>query len=84
MPTLVFKSKVRTRNFLQDAWAQIKNITGGELHAYARLIDQTISEAYSELKKEHPTVRNIRITTTMLMKGATEVIVYGEVNDKRD
>lgn len=79
----VFKVKVVTKNFLFDIWAVIKNITGGKVTPYSELIEKAIQEAYSELHETHPTVKNIKLMTCELMKGAAEIIVYGETEDDK-
>ncbi len=80
MKQMVFKAKVITRSFIFDIWAMIKNITGGNVVPYAKVIEESIQQAYDELREEHPKVQNIHLMTSELMKGAAEIIVYGEVN----
>lgn len=79
---LVYAVRVGTRNIFYDMWAKIKNIFGGRLTPYEQVISKCIKEAYDELKSKYPSVRNIRIQTTMITLGAAEIIVYGEVDEK--
>lgn len=78
---MVFKAKVFTKNFLHDFWAVIINIIGGEVKSYSAMIEEAIQQAYDELRNKYPDVRNVRIMTSELMKGATEIIVYGEIDE---
>ena len=78
---MVFKAKVYTRNFLYDFWAGIINIIGGEIKSYGAMIEEAIQQSYDELRLEYPEVRNVRLMTSELMRGATEIIVYGEIDE---
>ena len=75
MKRMVFKVRVVTRSFIFDIWAMIKNITGGKVTPYAKVIEQAVQEAYDELKEEYPKVQNIHLMTSELMKGAAEILL---------
>ena len=75
---MYFKVKVMSRNFISDFFAGLKNIVGGEVKTYSRLVEKTIDELYSALLKEHGKLRNVRIETSELTTGAIQIIVWGE------
>jgi len=70
---------VRTRSILSDIYASIKNLTGGRIQPYEEAIEQCVNEAFAELQKEYPKVKNCKLMTTEMLKGASEIVVYGEV-----
>lgn len=80
MSKYVFKARVKTRCWIYDIIASLKNITGGRVEAYEKIMEECAIEAYEELKKEHGEIKNLRLMTTELMPGAAELIVYGEVD----
>lgn len=83
MTRTVFKVRVITRDIISDFLARFKSILGGRVKVYERAIQQAIDEAYEELRKEHPKIRNVRFGTTEMIKDGAEIIVYGEVDDEK-
>ena len=75
-------STVRARNVGRDLFAGIKNLVGGEIGEYTRLmadarehaIDRMIADA-EELDAD--AVINVRFTTAAVMAGASEILAYG-------
>ena len=78
----VFKVRVVTRDMITDFFARFKSILGGRVKSYEKAIQQAIDEAYKEMLKEYPNVKNVRFGTTEMLSDAAEIIVYGEVTDK--
>ena len=81
MSRMVFATRVVCRNFVRDFLASVRNIVGGRVAAYEEAMNEAIKGAYAELKEKHPSVRNVRLMTSGMMVGATEIIVYGEVDE---
>jgi uncharacterized protein YbjQ (UPF0145 family) len=75
-------STVRARNLGRDIFAGFKNIVGGEIHEYTELQAQAREQALERLVNDaerlgaHAVV-NVRMHTSMIMQGASEILVYG-------
>lgn len=79
---LVKGSSVRARNLGRDALALLKNVVGGELDEYTKLLnqsrEQTIQRLITEAKLLNAdAVINIRFSTAMVVQAASEILVYG-------
>jgi len=75
-------STVRARNIGRDIFAGLKNIVGGEIEEYTRLQAQSREQAIQRVVKDAENlgadaVINIRMTTSVIMQGAAEILVYG-------
>ena len=75
-------STVRARNIGRDVFAGLKNIVGGEIEEYTKLqahsCEQAMQRMVQDAKKLGPdAVINIRLTTSMVMQGASEILAYG-------
>ncbi len=74
---------VRSRWFGSDIVAGLKNIVGGEITSYTKLLssarDEAIQRMIEEAKKLHAdAVVNVRFTIGEMMGGtATEILAYG-------
>ena len=75
-------STVRARNIGRDIFAGLKNIVGGEISEYTKL--QAISREQSIIRMKEDAISlgadaiiNVRLTTTMVMQGAAEILAYG-------
>jgi uncharacterized protein YbjQ (UPF0145 family) len=79
---LVRGNTVRVRHLGNDILAGLKNIVGGEILAYTELfvdareqaLDRMIADA-QELGADG--ILGIRFTTSMVMRGASEILAYG-------
>ena len=75
-------STVRARNVGKDIFAALKGIVGGEISEYTKLQadsrEQALQRMISDAKKmKADAVVNVRMTTSMVMQGASELLVYG-------
>jgi uncharacterized protein YbjQ (UPF0145 family) len=75
-------STVRARNIGRDIFAALKNIIGGEIEEYTKLQAQSREQAMERMivdakNLEADAIVNIRITTSMVMQGASEILAYG-------
>jgi len=79
---LVRGNSVRARHIGKDIMAGLRNIVGGDIHEYAKLmaesreqaLDRMITEA-SELGAN--AVVTVRFTTSVIMGGAAEILAIG-------
>ncbi len=79
---LVCGSTVRSKNAFKDLGASLKNIFGGELKSYTKLLDETRQEAVDRMKEQAKSlganaVVNVRFATSDVAAGAAEIYVYG-------
>jgi len=75
-------STVRARHLGRDIFAGLKNIVGGEIHEYTQLQAQAREQSLQRmqddaLKLGADAVVNVRMHTSMIMQGASEILVYG-------
>ncbi len=80
MKELVWKNRVYTKNFITDFFQNIKNIVGGRLKHYEKLLDTAISETWEEFKRDYPNAENIRVDTEHMVQGSIMVTITGEIN----
>lgn len=79
---IVTGSTVRARNVGSDILASLKNLVGGELQSYSKLLAAAREEAMERMiveakKLEADAVINFRFQTSTISPGASEVIAYG-------
>lgn len=75
-------SSARARHAVADIFAQIKNIVGGEVEEYSRLLQQTRDQAVERMmadaeKKGANAIVCFRIQSSTIAQGASEVVAYG-------
>ena len=75
-------STVRARNIGRDIFAGLKNIIGGEIQEYTKLQADSREQAIQRMiddanKLGADAVINVRLTTSMVMQGAAEILAYG-------
>ncbi|MBN2214393.1 MAG: YbjQ family protein [Bacteroidales bacterium] len=75
-------STVRARNIGRDIMAGLKNIVGGEVSEYTRLMADAREEALERMIKDAQNlgadaVINVRFMTAAVMSGASEILAYG-------
>lgn len=75
-------STVRSRNIGRDIFAGLKNIVGGEIEEYTKLQAQSREQAMHRMIEDAnrmgaDAIVNIRLTTSMVMQGASEILAYG-------
>lgn len=75
-------STVRARNIGRDIMAGLKNIVGGEIEEYTRLIADSREQALERMIRDAgnlgaDAVVNVRFETSMVMQGASEILAYG-------
>ncbi len=75
-------STVRARSIGRDIFAGLKNIVGGEIEEYTKLQAQSREQAIHRMIKDAEALNadaiiNVRLTTSLIMQGASEVMAYG-------
>ena len=75
-------STVRARNFGRDIFAGLKNLVGGEIQEYTRLMADSREQAIKRMIADAEdlgadAVINVRFTTSMVMQGCAEILAYG-------
>jgi len=79
---LVRGSATRSRSIFSDFVAGLKNIIGGEVHEYTKLLADTREQAFSRMVKDAEKIGadaivNVRITTSTISQGTSEILAYG-------
>ncbi|MFC4235408.1 YbjQ family protein [Thalassospira xianhensis] len=79
---IVFGSSVRSRSFLFDVFAFFKNLFGGEVRSYTRLLEQAQTEAIERLIKQAgmmdaDAVVDVHFSTSQVAYKAAEIFAYG-------
>ena len=78
----VWAVSVKTKHFLSDFLQGFKNQVGMNLTAYEKVIEDGCGEAYHKLIKKYPNVYNVRFSTAQMVKGACEIICYGQIDEE--
>ncbi len=73
---------VRTRFFGRDIMAALRNLVGGEVPEYTKLIAEAREQAldrmvYDAEQRGADAVISMRVTTSMIMGGSAELLAYG-------
>ncbi|MBL7054382.1 YbjQ family protein [Candidatus Woesearchaeota archaeon] len=79
---LVKGNTIRARWFGRDIAAGLKTLIGGEIKSYTDMMtkarEQAIDRMVEEAKKlKADAVINVRFTSSEVMQGASEILVYG-------
>lgn len=75
-------STVRARNIGRDFFAGLKNIVGGEISEYTRLMVDAREQAIDRMIADAENlgadaIVGVRFTTAQVMNGCSEVLAYG-------
>ena len=75
-------STVRARNLGRDIFAGLKNLVGGEISEYTRLLADAREEALQRMvldadRMGADAIVNVRFTTSNVMQGCSEILAYG-------
>jgi len=79
---LVRGNTIRARHFGRDIQAAFRNLTGGEVHEYTKLMAEAREQAIDRMIDEASTlgadaVVGLRFQTCEVAKGAAEMLCYG-------
>jgi uncharacterized protein YbjQ (UPF0145 family) len=73
---------IRARHIGRDISAALKNIVGGEIRDYTKMMAESREQALDRMIEEAEgmganAVINVRFTTSMIMQSASEILAYG-------
>ncbi len=73
---------VRTRFFGRDIMAALRNLIGGEVPEYTKLMAEAREQALDRMMADTQAVGadaviSMRVTTSMIMGGSAELLAYG-------
>ena len=79
---LVQGTTIRAKHIGTDTLAGLKNIVGGELKGYTKLLRESREEATSRMIEQAQqlganAIINVRFATSSVAKGAAELFAYG-------
>lgn len=80
---LVYGNTIRARHLGRDILAGLKNIVGGEIEEYTKLMAEAREQALDRMAAEARrrganAVVNLRFSTSYIMGSASEILAYGE------
>ena len=80
---MVRGNTIRARHVGRDIQAKIRNITGGEVHEYTKMMAETREQAIDRMIEEAEKVGadavvNLRFATSYVMSSASEILAYGD------
>ena len=79
---LVRGNTIRAKHIGKDILAGLRNIVGGEIKEYTEALNEAREEAMKRMIKQAEelgadAIVGIRFTTSQIMSGAAELLVYG-------
>ena len=79
---LVRGNTIRARHIGHDISAAFKNIVGGEIRDYTKMMAESREQALDRMVEEArqlgaDAILGLRFTTSMIMQSASEILAYG-------
>lgn len=79
---LVRGNTIRARHLGRDIQAVVRNIAGGEIREYTKMMAESREQSIDRMTAEAErlggnAVIAMRVTTSMIMSGAAEILCYG-------
>jgi uncharacterized protein YbjQ (UPF0145 family) len=79
---LVMGNTVRARHLGKDVMAMFRNVAGGEVSEYSRLLAESREQSLSRMAERAEelganAVVGLRFVTSVIMGGAAEILAYG-------
>ncbi|MCI0438469.1 MAG: YbjQ family protein [Chloroflexi bacterium] len=79
---MVMANSVRARHIGRDIMAGLRNIAGGEIHEYTRLLAESREQAVQRMVDRATemganAIVGARFMTSAIMGGASEILAYG-------
>jgi uncharacterized protein YbjQ (UPF0145 family) len=79
---LVRGNTIRARHVGRDISAALKNIVGGEITDYTKMMAESREQSLDRMVEEAESlganaIVSIRFTTSMIMQSASEILAYG-------
>jgi uncharacterized protein YbjQ (UPF0145 family) len=82
MMGMVRGSSIRTRHVGRDVIAILRNLAGGEIPEYTKMLAEAREQAVDRMLEEAQMLKadgivSVRFQTSMVMSGAAEMLAYG-------
>ena len=79
---MVQGSTIRARHIATDILAGLRNIVGGEVHEYTKMLAESREQALDRMKSDADelganAIVYMRLTTSTIMSGMAEFLAYG-------
>jgi uncharacterized protein YbjQ (UPF0145 family) len=79
----VYGNTIRARHVGRDILAALKNVVGGEIEEYTKLMGEAREQAVDRMVAQATSrgataVVNVRFSTSYIMSSASEILAYGE------
>lgn len=79
---MVRGNTIRARHLGSDIGASLKNLVGGEIRGYGKLLEDSREEALQRMMADAEAlganaIVSVRIATSVVMGGAAEMLAYG-------
>lgn len=79
---LVRGNTIRARHIGRDISAALKNIVGGEITDYTKMMAESREQALDRMVEEAESLKadaivGVKFTTSMIMQSASEILAYG-------
>lgn len=79
---IVRGNTVRARHIEKDIVALFKNLVGGEIHEYTKLLAESRDQAIDRMKEHAESlganaIVDVRFATSYIMQNAAEILVFG-------
>lgn len=79
---MVKGNTIRAKHIGKDIVALFRNIVGGEIKEYTEMLNDAREQSVSRMVKNAEelganAIINVRFTTSLVMSGASELLVYG-------
>ena len=80
---LVYGNTIRARHVGRDILAALKNVVGGEIEEYTKLMAEAREQAIDRMVAQAAArganaVVNVRFSTSYIMGSASEILAYGD------
>ena len=80
---LVYGNTIRARHLGRDILAVLRNIVGGEIHDYTKLMAEAREQALDRMVataagRGANAVINVRFSTSYIMSNASEILAFGD------
>ena len=79
---IVKGNTIRARHIGKDILAVLKNVIGGEIEEYSKMISESREQSIDRMKEDARRIGAdaivcVRFTTSSMMQGAAELLAYG-------
>jgi uncharacterized protein YbjQ (UPF0145 family) len=80
---LVYGNTIRARHIGRDILAALKNVVGGEIEEYTKLMAEAREQAIDRMVAQASAcganaIVNVRFSTSYIMASASEILVFGD------